>query len=216
MLTSLKVRERRFHHGYGCPRFRNAQVQRWGRERTRAQRYRCFGCRRTFNDLTRTAMAGTHLTEKWRAYADTMRDGLSTRRAAERIDVDHKTAWPTAKTPSAVPCVSTQGMRSRGATPAPRRDDFACRIIRERVSRRRPTGLGPRNLRRPVSHSARWCAPAGPRDPELRVMQVTSASSGTVRSHALRALSVIDPHTSPSAMTSSSLRCPVVRSHPDG
>ena len=38
-------------------------------------------------------MAGTHLPEKWRAYADTMRDGLSTRRAAERIDVDHQTAW---------------------------------------------------------------------------------------------------------------------------
>lgn len=38
-------------------------------------------------------MAGTHLPEKWRAYADTMRDGLPTRRAAERIDVDHKTAW---------------------------------------------------------------------------------------------------------------------------
>ena len=38
-------------------------------------------------------MAGTHRPEKWRAYADTMRDGLSTRRAAERIDVDHKTAW---------------------------------------------------------------------------------------------------------------------------
>ena len=38
-------------------------------------------------------MAGTHLPEKWRVYADTMRDGLSTRRAAARIDVDHKTAW---------------------------------------------------------------------------------------------------------------------------
>ncbi len=107
-------------------------------------------------------------------------------------------------------------MRSRGATPAPRRDGFACRIIRERVSRRRPTGLGPRRLRRPSLHCARRCAPAGPRDPELRIMQLTRASSATVRSHALRALSVIDPHTSPSAMTSSSLRCPVVRSHPDG
>ncbi|WP_411281596.1 transposase [Gemmatimonas sp.] len=39
-----------------CPRCRSAQVQRWGRERTGTQRYRCLGCRRTFNDLTRTAM----------------------------------------------------------------------------------------------------------------------------------------------------------------
>ena len=67
MLTSPKARERRFHHGYVCPRCRSAQVQRWGRERTGTQRYRCFGCRRTFKDLTR--------------------------RAAARIDVDHKTAW---------------------------------------------------------------------------------------------------------------------------
>ena len=38
-------------------------------------------------------MLGTHLPQKWRAYADTMRDGLSTRRAGERIDVNHKTVW---------------------------------------------------------------------------------------------------------------------------
>jgi hypothetical protein len=36
-------------------------------------------------------MAGTHLPAKWQAYADSMRNGLSTRRAGERIDVDHKT-----------------------------------------------------------------------------------------------------------------------------
>jgi transposase-like protein len=93
MLTSAKARDRRFHHGYVCPRCKSPQVQRWGRERTGTQRYRCGGCRRTFNDLTRTAMAGTHLPEKWRVYADTMRDGQSTRKAGERIGVDHKTAW---------------------------------------------------------------------------------------------------------------------------
>ncbi len=93
MLTSPKARERRFHHGYVCLRCKTTQVQRWGRERTGTQRYRCFGCHRTFNDLTRTAMAGTHLPKKWQAYADTVRDGLSTRKAGARIDVDHKTAW---------------------------------------------------------------------------------------------------------------------------
>ena len=30
---------------------------------------------------------------KWRAFADTMRDGLSTRRAGARVDMSHKTAW---------------------------------------------------------------------------------------------------------------------------
>jgi len=38
-------------------------------------------------------MAGTHLPAKWQAYADTMQDGLSTRKAGGRIDVDHQTAW---------------------------------------------------------------------------------------------------------------------------
>jgi len=37
-------------------------------------------------------MAGTHMPEKWRAFADTMRDGLSTRRAAARVDMNHMTA----------------------------------------------------------------------------------------------------------------------------
>jgi len=68
-------------------------VQRWGRERTRTQRYRCLACSRTFNDLTRTAMAGTHMPEKWPAFADTMRDSLSTRRTGMLVDVNHKTAW---------------------------------------------------------------------------------------------------------------------------
>jgi len=93
MLGTQKARERRFHHGYVCPRCQSARVQRWGRERTGIQRYRCLPCARTFNDLTRTAMAGTHMPQKWRAFADTMRDGLSTRRAAARVDMNHKTAW---------------------------------------------------------------------------------------------------------------------------
>lgn len=93
MLTTLQARERRFHHGYTCPRCQSVRVRRWGKERTGTQRYRCLPCARTFNDLTHTAMAGTHRPEKWPAFADTMRDGLSTRRAGTRVEVNHKTAW---------------------------------------------------------------------------------------------------------------------------
>jgi transposase-like protein len=93
MLGTEKARERRFHHGFACPRCRASRVQRWGHERTGLQRYRCLACRRTFNDLTHTAMAGTRLPAKWAAYADTMRDALSTRRAAILLDINHKTAW---------------------------------------------------------------------------------------------------------------------------
>jgi transposase-like protein len=93
MLGTLKARERRFHHGFACPRCRATRVQRWGRERTGIQRDRCLDCARTFNDLTHTAMAGTRLREKWPAYADTMRDALSTRQAAALLNIDHKTTW---------------------------------------------------------------------------------------------------------------------------
>lgn len=79
--------------GYVCPRCQSARVQRWGRERMGIQRNRGLPCARTFNDLTRTAMAGTHMAQQWRAFADTMRDGLSTRRAAARVDMNHATAW---------------------------------------------------------------------------------------------------------------------------
>jgi len=61
MLGTQKVRERRFHHAYVCPRCQSVRVQRWCRERTGIQRYRCLPCARTFNDVTRTAMVGGHL-----------------------------------------------------------------------------------------------------------------------------------------------------------
>src|ERR1035437_4198982 len=93
MLGTLKARERRFHHGFACPRCQNTEVQRWGHERSGTQRYRCLCCRRTFNDLTNTAMAGTHLVAQWYGYADAMRNRLSTRDAALAIGVDHKTVW---------------------------------------------------------------------------------------------------------------------------
>lgn len=122
------------------------------------QRYRCFGCRRTFNDLTRTAIAGTHLPEKWRAYADTMRDGLSTRKAAERIGVEHKTAWrwrhkvTAFLAPAEQPAMSgiveadeTYFRRNyKGSTPVGRRarqlrGDAQCGVRRLLLRPRRPT-----------------------------------------------------------------------------
>lgn len=93
MLGNPKARERRFHHGFACPRCQHTQVQRWGHERSGIQRYRCSGCGRTFNDLTHTAMAGTHLVPQWSAFTDAMRNRRSTRNAALEIGVDHKTVW---------------------------------------------------------------------------------------------------------------------------
>ncbi len=80
------------------PRLRLSPLSRDARAALRAwrtgiQRYRCLDCRRTFNDLTHTAMAGTRLRAKWTAYGDTMRDALSTRQPAAVLDIDHKTVW---------------------------------------------------------------------------------------------------------------------------
>jgi hypothetical protein len=40
-----------------------------------------------------TAMAGMNTPQKYRAFADTMCDGLLTRRAAARVELKHETAW---------------------------------------------------------------------------------------------------------------------------
>ena len=93
MLATPTARERRFHDGFACPRCRAHEVQRWGRERSGVQRYRCLACRRTFNDLTGFAMAGTRLPAHWEQYAEAMRQSLSCRRAAALLDVNHKTVW---------------------------------------------------------------------------------------------------------------------------
>lgn len=93
MLETPKARERRFHHGFACQQRHNSQVHRWGHERFGTQRYRYLGCHRAFNDLTSTAMAETHLVSEWHAFADAMRDRLSTRDTTVEIGVDHKTVW---------------------------------------------------------------------------------------------------------------------------
>ena len=53
---------------FGCPHCRCAEVRSWGRAGGKP-RYRCAACRRTFNPLTGTALAGLHYPERWRDQA---------------------------------------------------------------------------------------------------------------------------------------------------
>ena len=42
-----------------------AALEGWGRERNGLKRSRCLDCRRTFNPLTGTALAGLRKKERW-------------------------------------------------------------------------------------------------------------------------------------------------------
>ena len=57
------------------------------------QRYRCRGCRRTFNDLTRTPLARLRLRARWLDYLDALRASRPVRAAAEHVEVHRNTAF---------------------------------------------------------------------------------------------------------------------------
>jgi len=57
------------------------------------QRYKCHACRRTFNALTGTPLAGLRHREAWRVYAQALIDGESVRRSAAKAGVHRNTAF---------------------------------------------------------------------------------------------------------------------------
>ena len=79
------------------PRRRVSTLRRSGRDfmgqADGLPRYRCRGCGRTFNGLTKTPLARLRKREKWREQAQSMIDGVTTSKAAERCEVDYKTAF---------------------------------------------------------------------------------------------------------------------------
>jgi transposase-like protein len=81
-----EVREARFREGLRCPRCRATDSQRWGRYKNR-QRYRCAGCRRTFNDLTGTRIAYAKRLRLWSGMAQCHLLGLPMRKTARRLRV---------------------------------------------------------------------------------------------------------------------------------
>ena len=78
--------------GMGCPHCANRDVILWGKANG-LPRYRCQGCGRTFNGLTKTPLARLRKKEKWLEQAKSMIDGVTTSKAAERCGVDYKTAF---------------------------------------------------------------------------------------------------------------------------
>jgi transposase-like protein len=76
----------------GCPHCDSRDVVRWGKA-SALPRYRCKGCQRTFNALTKTPLAHLRMKDKWVAQVEAMIDGVSTAKTAKRCDVDYKTAF---------------------------------------------------------------------------------------------------------------------------
>jgi transposase-like protein len=76
----------------GCPHCDRRDVVHWGKP-SALPRYRCKGCQRTFNALTKTPLARLRMKDKWPAQAEAMIDGVSLVKAAKRCDVDYTTAF---------------------------------------------------------------------------------------------------------------------------
>ena len=71
-----------------CPHCRCVRLHRDGRA-DGLQRYRCLGCRRSFNALTGTALARLRHRGKWLAYLDCMLQSGTVRRGADLVGI-HK------------------------------------------------------------------------------------------------------------------------------
>lgn len=75
-----------------CPQCGDGHIARWG-SASGSQRYRCAGCRSTFNALTGTPLARLRHKEKWYGYAQQMAEGNSIRKSADHSGVHRNTSF---------------------------------------------------------------------------------------------------------------------------
>jgi transposase-like protein len=75
-----------------CPHCHHKDVQRWGAA-DGLQRYRCQGCKRTFNALTGTGLARLRYKSRWLEHSAALEEGVSVRKAADRLNVAVSTAF---------------------------------------------------------------------------------------------------------------------------
>lgn len=87
-----EIRDKRFSSGYHCPHCAGRMVVRYGTYRQR-QRYRCKCCKKTFTDLTATALHCIHDKEKFFCAAKLMLSGATLSQIAEEVDINIATAF---------------------------------------------------------------------------------------------------------------------------
>jgi transposase-like protein len=76
----------------GCPHCQGVKLVRNGHA-DGLQRYKCRGCARTFNALSKTPLARLRLKDKWLQQAHVLCQGLIVRLAAEQLQVAPSTAF---------------------------------------------------------------------------------------------------------------------------
>jgi transposase-like protein len=84
--------EERFARAPQCPHCQSMAIKKWGSAND-LKRYRCKDCRVTFNALTGTPLAQLHKRDLWGEHAQALVEGISLRKVAARLDVDHTTAF---------------------------------------------------------------------------------------------------------------------------
>jgi len=86
-----------------CPHCGGKKVSRWGMA-SGLQRYRCGGCKATFNALTGTPLARLRHKDKWLQYSQQMAAGQSVRKSAVACDVHRNTAFRWRHRAPELPC----------------------------------------------------------------------------------------------------------------
>jgi transposase-like protein len=88
----LLMRDKRFAKGFNCAHCNGSSVVRFGKYNG-SQCYKCKDCGKTFSDLTKSPLQGTHYPEKWIKFIDCMLEGMSLRKASELLGVHHVTLF---------------------------------------------------------------------------------------------------------------------------
>ncbi len=90
--SSIALVEKGMSETPGCPHCKSKTVVRNGTSEG-LQRYKCRGCTKTFNALTGTPLAKLRMKGKWLVQAEVLRDGLTIKEAAKRMNVSEPTAF---------------------------------------------------------------------------------------------------------------------------
>src|SRR6056297_478579 len=92
-ISEIEARTNREHK---CPFCGDLRRQKWGRTRTKVQRYRCCGCHKTYSGRTGSAIGRIHRPD---LFMEALRDMLgspapqSVRKLAKQLDLNKYTVW---------------------------------------------------------------------------------------------------------------------------
>ncbi len=75
-----------------CPHCHHSKIRPWG-QAAGLPRFRCLGCKRTFNALTNTPLSGLHHKDRWLFFLEKFSEGESVRKAAWRCGINTKAAF---------------------------------------------------------------------------------------------------------------------------